>query len=233
MRTLALETSSTTGSIAILEGDHVVAESDLGGLDWGRGQRTAQFVAPALRAILQEANWKPRDVQLVAVTDGPGSFTGLRTGVTTAKVFAYATGAEVVALNTLEVVAAQAKVISGRLWAVMDAQRQQVFAAQFAFAGESGPRTVLATQILDNEAWLHRLTAGDCVTGTGLAKLAQRLPKDIQVVAQEYWTPQAAKLGTLAFAKYQSGLRSDFWKLTPQYFRKSAAEEKFDQGLLK
>jgi len=233
VRTLALETSGSPGSVAVLEDDRVVAESDLAGADLGRGQRTAQSLAPALQSILREAKWEPRDVQLIAVTDGPGSFTGLRAGVTTAKVYAYVTGAEVVAVNTLEVGAAQANVTSDRLWAVMDAQRQQVFVAQFAFTVGTVPNTVLATQILDNEAWLQRLDSADSATGTGLVKLAIRLPKDVQVVAKDRWTPQAATLGRLAFAKYQSGLRSDFWKLVPQYFRKSAAEEKFDQGLLK
>lgn len=233
MRTLALETSGTTGSVALLEDDHVVAESDLRGVDAGRGQRTAQALAPALQAILREVNWKPRDVQLIAVTDGPGSFTSLRAGVTTAKVFAYVTGAEVVAVNTLEVTAAQANVTSNRLWAVMDAQRQQVFAAQFALTGETEPQTLLPTQILDNEVWLQRLVGGDIVTGAGLNKLSNRLPNDVQVVARELWTPQAATLGKLAWAKYQAGRRSDIWTLAPQYFRKSAAEEKFDQGLLK
>jgi len=71
------------------------------------------------------------------------------------------------------------------------------------------------------------------VTGAGLAKLAKHLPKDVEVVGEELWSPRAATLGQIAFAKYQAGLRTDFWKLVPQYFRKSAAEEKFDQGLLK
>ena len=233
MRTLALETSSSTGSVALLEGDRVVVERDLGGADLAGGQRAAQSLAPALRSILREAKWEPRDVRLIAVTDGPGSFTGLRSGVTTAKVFAYVTGAEVVAVNTLEVIASQANVVSNRLWAVLDAQRQQVFAAQFALSGKSAPQTILATQILDNASWLQRLVAGDIVTGTGLAKLAKRLPKDVQIVQNELWLPRAATLGRLAFAKYQAGQRTDFWKLVPQYFRKSAAEEKFDQGLLK
>jgi len=96
MRTIALETSSSSGSIALFEADRLVAESDLGAWELGRGQRTAQSLAPALQSILRQATWKPRDVELIAVTDGPGSFTGLRAGVTTAKVFAYATGAEVV-----------------------------------------------------------------------------------------------------------------------------------------
>lgn len=233
MRILALETSSSSGSIALFDDDRLVADSDLAAFELRRGQRTAQSLAPALQSILRKAAWDPPDVQLIAVTDGPGSFTGLRAGVTTAKVFAYATGAEVVAVNTLEVVAAQAHVVSDRLWVVMDAQRQQLFVALFALSVAAQPRVILATQILDNDVWLQHLGTADFVTGTGLDKLAQRVQSDVQIVPKEAWAPRAVTLGGLALAKYRSGVRSDFWKLAPQYFRKSAAEEKFDQGLIK
>ncbi|MBC8356476.1 MAG: tRNA (adenosine(37)-N6)-threonylcarbamoyltransferase complex dimerization subunit type 1 TsaB [Planctomycetes bacterium] len=228
MRTLAFETSTAMGSVAVLEDDRLLALSEL-----GRVQRTAQSLAPAIRSILQEANWEPSDVQLIAVTNGPGSFTGLRAGVTTAKVFAYVTGADVLALNTLQVIAAQANVTSDRLWCVMDAQRQQVFAAQFEMTDDIVPIPTVATQIIDNEAWMKLLESGDSVTGMGLSKLAEHLSTDINVVAEEAWAPQADTLGRLALAKYQSGERAHFWQLAPQYFRKSAAEEKFDQGLIK
>ncbi|MCA9143661.1 MAG: tRNA (adenosine(37)-N6)-threonylcarbamoyltransferase complex dimerization subunit type 1 TsaB [Planctomycetaceae bacterium] len=228
MRILALETSSSTGSVAALDGDQVIANVDL-----GKAQRTAQSLAPTVQAILRRVNWEPRDVQLVAVTEGPGSFTGLRAGVTTAKVFAYATGASVVAVNTLEVIAAQSSMVSCNLWAVMDAQRQQVFAAEFAVSDNGRPEPVIPTQIIDNDVWLEQLVTCNRVTGPGLSKLAKHLPHGVQVVSDAAWAPQAITLGHLAFLKHQSGARTDFWTLAPQYFRKSAAEEKFDQGLLK
>ena len=206
----------------------VVAEADL-----GKVQRTAQSLAPTLQAILREMNWEPKSVELVAVTGGPGSFTGLRAGITTAKVFAYATEAQVLAVNTLEVIAAQSDVSPGKLWAVMDAQRQQVFAAQFDLSGKGQVELKVATRILDNAAWIKSLSAGVAVTGTGLMKLKNLLPKDANVVREDDWAPRAVTLGLLAFEKHQAGARSDYWQLAPQYFRKSAAEEKFEQGLLK
>ncbi|MEX0712672.1 MAG: tRNA (adenosine(37)-N6)-threonylcarbamoyltransferase complex dimerization subunit type 1 TsaB, partial [Pirellulales bacterium] len=92
MRILALETSGKSGSVAVLRGDVLLAEEPL-----EPSQRSAQSLAPAMRQLLEAVAWTPRDVQLVAVTLGPGSFTGLRVGVTTAKTFAYAVGAVVVA----------------------------------------------------------------------------------------------------------------------------------------
>ena len=58
-----------------------------------------------MAAVLSEAGWRPRDVELVAVTIGPGSFTGLRIGVTTAKTFAYAVKCQAMGIDTLEGVA--------------------------------------------------------------------------------------------------------------------------------
>ena len=70
--------------------------------------RTAQALVPAIRSQFDAAGWKPTDVQLIAVTQGPGSFTGLRVGITTAKTFAYAVSAQVIGVNTLLALAEQA-----------------------------------------------------------------------------------------------------------------------------
>ena len=71
-------------------------------------RRSARTLAPGIRHLLADAGWTPRDVALVAVSIGPGSFTGLRLGVMTAKAFAYAVGAPVLGIGTLEVIAAHA-----------------------------------------------------------------------------------------------------------------------------
>src|SRR5437773_12166637 len=103
MRVLALETSGTAGSVAVLDDEQLLTAVAL-----DPAQRTARTLAPAIRDVLKHVGWAPTDVQLVAVTAGPGSFTGLRLGVTTAKTFAYAAGCEVLGVNTLEVIAGRA-----------------------------------------------------------------------------------------------------------------------------
>ena len=114
--------------------------------------------------------WRPQDVQLVAVTQGPGSFTGLRVGVTAAKTMAYAVGAEVFAVNTLKVIAEQSPAGVQRVCAVLDAQRQQLFAADFQ---RQADRLVEAsgTRIEDIADWLAGLSADTAVSGPGLARL--------------------------------------------------------------
>jgi tRNA threonylcarbamoyladenosine biosynthesis protein TsaB len=195
--------------------------------------RTAQMLAPAMQQTLSNAGWTPQDVRLVAVTIGPGSFTGLRIGVTTAKTFAYAVGCEAMGIDTLEVIAAQAPLGGGEgnrsLWAVLDAQRGQLFAAKFAMrlvGAESGWAVVQPAAILDADEFLAGLVTGDTVTGSGLSRLIDRLPRDVAVVDSSQWQPRAATVGKLAWHDYQLGGRDDFWTLAPRYLRPSAAEEK-------
>ena len=126
MRILAIETSGRRGNVALLEDGYVVIDDQL-----TREQRSAQSLAPAIREALHRVGWRPGQVDVVATTVGPGSFTGLRVGVTAAKTFAYAVDARIVGLNTLQVIAAQTAPDHGQVDVIMNAQRQQLFYAQF------------------------------------------------------------------------------------------------------
>ncbi len=233
MRVLALETSGRSGSIASFEGNRdgpadrpmqIVGQVALPG-----EQRTAQSLLPAIGALLAQCQWEAKSIDLVCVATGPGSFTGLRIGVTTAKTFAYAAGADLVGLHTLAVLAAGIEQTSGRLWAILDAQRQELFAACFALPGEAKNP---ATQIVSIESWLNQLQPGDTIVGPPLVKLRERLPNGVQAVAEKFWQPCAIAVGQLGIVHYSQGKKSDPMQLVPQYFRKSAAEEKAEQAAL-
>ena len=225
MRILALESSGTTGSVAALESDKLLCETPL-----DPSLRSARSLAPAMQRLLAEVGWSPRDVQLVAVTSGPGSFTGLRVGLTTAKAFAYAADAEVLGINTLEVLAEQAPAEATVVHAVLDAQRQELFAATFTHDPTTLSRRLQAAEarILSIDAWLASLSPGDMVIGPVLARLRSRLPVGIQIAPEPSWTPMAASVGRIACRRYASGERQDVFQLTPLYLRRSAAEEKAD-----
>lgn len=233
MRILAIETTEPTGSVAALEDARLVAEVTLVAL-----QRSAQALAPALVELLSHVRWQAADVQLIAVTAGPGSFTGLRVGVTTAKTLAYATGAEVLGVNTLEVIAAQAPPSEATVTAVIDAQRGQLYSATYQ-PRRGKPHeiammncdleTQIETHIVDRDLWLAERQAGEVVTGPGLSRLIDDLPPEVTVVATQDWAPRASTVGKLAFAQYQSGRRDDLFRLAPRYYRLSAAEEKWNE----
>jgi tRNA threonylcarbamoyladenosine biosynthesis protein TsaB len=227
MNHLALETSAFTGSVACLRGGQLLCERLL-----PSEQRSAQSLAPAIEAILREVGWRPRDLRLISFAAGPGSFTGLRVGVTTAKTLAYAVQAEVLAVDTLEALACQAweSGCRGGFHAVLDAQRQQLFAASF-WLNDQGPERRSPTAIVDNAAWLAGLCAGEWVGGPAVERLSGQLPAEV-LAATSAASPKASAVGQIAWRHYEHGRRDDLWKLAPAYYRPSAAEEKAALGEL-
>jgi tRNA threonylcarbamoyladenosine biosynthesis protein TsaB len=225
MRIIALETSGRDGSLAALTAGadavdvlrHVTLPGD---------QRTAQTLAPTLRDLLINVDWSPQEIELVAVANGPGSFTGLRIGVTTAKALAYAAGAGIVGVNTLEVLASQVPDSTVPLWTVMDAQRQELFAARFDIHRVGQHQRNAATQIVPQASWLAGLQPGDQATGPALHRLAPRLPIGVTAVPEEFWQPTAVAVGSVGWQRFSARHRDDVWKLAPRYYRPSAAEEK-------
>jgi tRNA threonylcarbamoyladenosine biosynthesis protein TsaB len=217
-----LETTERIATVAALEGDRLLAEREL-----SPRQRSAQSLAPGIQALLREVGWKPDEVQLVALPVGPGSFTGLRVGVTTAKMFAYAVGAEVLGVNTLEVVAQRAPADAAVLEVALDAQRRQVFVGRVARDAEGRLTWQTETHLEDEADWLARLAPPAAVSGPALRKLRDQVPAGVAVVDESLWTPTAAAAGRLAWRHHQAGRRDDLWTLAPHYYRPSAAEEKW------
>lgn len=225
MKILALETSGRLGSVALLE-----AERD--SISWTleratpADQQTARSLIPTTQTLLAEAGWRPADVQLVAVATGPGSFTGLRIGVVAAKTLAYAVGAQLVGVHTLVAMAEPLQNGAAPLWTILDAQRQELFVSRFEPLAELSSDSAPTTEIVPIDRWLAQLSSGDVVAGPPLEKLQAKLPTGIVVAERQFWNPSAAAVGRLGFLQCQAGRLCSPLELVPNYFRRSAAEEK-------
>jgi tRNA threonylcarbamoyladenosine biosynthesis protein TsaB len=221
MRILAVETTERIGSIALAKGGALLAQREL-----PDNLRSAQSLAPAIRQLLGQVGWTPQEVELVAVTAGPGSFTGLRIGIATAKSFAYAIGAEVLGVDTHETLAWPCPGEVSRLATVIDAQRGEVVARVFQRngSGELAPET--DSELLDVDCWLASLAPGTRVTGPILRRIADRLPAGCEPLPEKLWQPSAGSVALLAHRQHTGGRRDDLWQLLPVYSRPSAAEEK-------
>ncbi|HUE69420.1 MAG TPA: tRNA (adenosine(37)-N6)-threonylcarbamoyltransferase complex dimerization subunit type 1 TsaB [Pirellulaceae bacterium] len=182
MFTLAIETSSKSGTVALLQGDDVAHQRQLDPL-----VGSARTLAPAIEQLLTDQQLRPDQLNLIAVSTGPGSFTGLRVGITTAKTLAYALGCDILGVDTLDAIAAQvpgdvAGAVAGdgarELHAVIDAQRRELFLAWYERTGETD-----ATSCSQGPPWEHtnpRLRlggTGECSTSSPLPGEAE--PRDI------------------------------------------------------
>ncbi|MEQ1824712.1 MAG: tRNA (adenosine(37)-N6)-threonylcarbamoyltransferase complex dimerization subunit type 1 TsaB [Pirellula sp.] len=145
---LALETSGKSGSVALLKSLQGCTQCDLELLESGSG--SAKTLAPAIARLLSRASVAPQQLTAIALITGPGSFTGLRVGVSTAKAMAYALKIPTVEIDTLDVIASQTASSVPILDVVLDAYRGQVFHSRYAFDLPSNLyRKVTETRIVD------------------------------------------------------------------------------------
>ncbi|MEX0677636.1 MAG: tRNA (adenosine(37)-N6)-threonylcarbamoyltransferase complex dimerization subunit type 1 TsaB [Pirellulales bacterium] len=221
MRILAIETVEKAGSVALVEGERVIVERRL---DNQCG--SAQSLAPTIEQLFREAHWRAGDVELVAVATGPGSFTGLRIGVTTAKVFAYASACQVIGVSTMTAIATRVPENVTHFSVILDAHRNELFVADFS--RQEGGRLVgeETTRIESAEQWIAELRPATVVSGPGLAKWSPRLGAETIVVDSALWAATAAAVGRLGWRAFAAGKRTSPFELVPQYFRRAAAEEK-------
>jgi tRNA threonylcarbamoyladenosine biosynthesis protein TsaB len=205
------------------------------------------LLAPMIKSVLDQTDQSMCNIDLIALSTGPGLFTGLRVGVVTAKSLAYATNAHLIGVNTLEVIAAQTAAQTVKegdefgsegvdegiesIRVVLNAQRQQLFCGHYQSDSKWNVCQVEPNQILDREIWLEQVSENDVVTGSGLKPIVDTvrdLDRSVKVAPESTWNCNAGSVGKLAWRQFQSGKRDDLWKLQPFYFRPSAAEEKRD-----
>lgn len=222
-RTIILETSSRAGRLALAQGDTVL---DVRQLDEAR--RHARDLVPALRDLLAAQHWQPRDVQLVVVSKGPGSYTGLRVGIMSAKTFAYATGCPLVAIETMHAIALQSPAEAQAVDVFVDAQQDRVYFQRFIrTGGEEVFTSKTELRIIPFVDWLNDEEKSAWVSGPGLYDKEERLPDTVQVVETSLWIPQPSSLLVLGLERNRKGALDDIWSLEPLYLRPSAAEEQW------
>jgi tRNA threonylcarbamoyladenosine biosynthesis protein TsaB len=220
-RALLIETSGRAGLAALARGDALLSCRRL-----DEARRHARDLAPALAELLAEQGWKARELDVVFVSRGPGSYTGLRVGIMSAKTLAYANGCVLLGIETFAVIAHQAPKEADRLDVLADAQQGKVYVQPFQRAAD-GWRAASDLTIERFEDWMARRDVRSWVSGLGLSVYKSRLPAGISTAAE--CDPKADKLLELGLIRYRAGEQDDPWTLEPIYLRPSAAEEQWKQ----
>lgn len=221
---LFLETSSRVALVGLARGDTVLATRRL-----EETRRHARDLAPAVRELLTEQGWKPADVAAVLAGTGPGSYTGLRVGLMSAKAFAYATGCGLIGIETFAALALQAPAAATALDVFADAQQDRVYWQRFHRQDGAGTWTAAGPLgICAFADWLGLDNKAAWLTGPGLTGKEARVPAGLHVVDRSLWEVRPESLVRLGLARYQSGGRDDPWTLEPLYLRPSAAEQQWE-----
>jgi tRNA threonylcarbamoyladenosine biosynthesis protein TsaB len=208
---LAVDTSTDRESVAVVRGGEVLGEVRLRAGD-GHSRR----VLPAVDFLLGGLGLGPRDLMGFAVTQGPGSFTGLRVGLSTVQGLALAAGTPCIGLCTLDVMAARVAGRAACVAAMMDAYRGQVFGALYDGAG----RLVSERVAEDPRAFLARLPEEALVIGDGArryAELVAEVRPRVAVARDDLFL--AGTLGRLAAPLLAAGEGVPPGELRPLYLR--------------
>jgi tRNA threonylcarbamoyladenosine biosynthesis protein TsaB len=220
-RLLILETSQRRGFAALAQGARILGERPL-----DEARRHARDLAPACADLLREEGWRPADLQGVVVSRGPGSYTGLRVGIMSAKTLAYATGCALIGVETFAAIALQAPDEARTLDVIADAQQDKVYVQRFERGGDRWrARTPLA--IVPAVDWLKTLTPDVWISGPGLEQLGEGVPTRSLFVEEEQRHPHPVSLLRIGLARYAAGEQDDPFGLEPLYLRPSSAEEKW------
>jgi tRNA threonylcarbamoyladenosine biosynthesis protein TsaB len=226
-RALAIETSARTGSIAAVEDERVLAEEQ-----FEHGLQHAAQIIPIIDRLCRAQGWSPADLDELYVSAGPGSFTGLRIGITLAKTMALAGGVKLVAVSTVRVLVENAPPEARHVVLVLDAKRGQIFTARFE-RDEQGAWVEREPAHLDTlTSMLERAPRPVHLLGEGIPYHEQFVPREdaaVVVSEPELWRPRARVVAQIGGAMARAGHFSDPDRFAPIYIRKPEAEEKWEQ----
>ena len=228
------------GSVAVSFDGKVLLHNEL-----SNGQRSAQSLVPTIQTLLSQVDWPVKSLDAIAVALGPGSFTGLRVGLATARMLAYAVGAKLIGVNTLQTIAAnlcdikdskssKSGITGQSVTTAVDAQRGNVSAQTFqlipsrSFPGDLFPEPVDELRLLTLAAWWALANDDETLSFAGpiLFKIADNRPATVHLLDDLLWSPNAIGVSRIAWERLFSGESDDFFALQPYYSRPSAAEEK-------
>ncbi len=194
--------------------------------------RHSAEVFPAILGLLGQFGKKPGQIEQVYISVGPGSFTGLRIAITIAKTMALASGAKIIAVDTLDAIAANVNPQdkSEQLGVILDAKRGQFFIAVYEKTRDEGRETrdaiwqkILPDCLMTAEEFLAQ--CADCgkpiaLIGEGLVFYRNNFThKNIRVLDEKYWNPSATNVYRLGWQMAQRGQFTDPIALTPNYLR--------------
>lgn len=221
MKVLGIETSGNVGGVAICEDKHIIIAKD-----FGAGMQHGKELIPAIRTTLHEIGWKPGDIDLIAVNVGPGSYTGLRVGVTCAKTLAYALNKPIVDVPIFDIIAENYAMGSIPICPIIDAKRNHVYACIYKLEGIQRKRQS-GFLVIQPEKLLSILPRPVIVFGDGVKPYKGIFQqKDIIIDEEGHAIPRAKYVALLGKRMYESGHRCEADKLLPLYLRRAEAIEK-------
>ncbi|MCB9231256.1 MAG: tRNA (adenosine(37)-N6)-threonylcarbamoyltransferase complex dimerization subunit type 1 TsaB [Bacteroidia bacterium] len=217
---LALETATSVSSVAIFAGPEL-----LGNLEFFGQNRHARLLTPMVNTLLHDLELQPADLSAVAVSKGPGSYTGLRVGVSTAKGLCMALDIPLISVGSLDALASEVVPLATELGAqivpMIDARRMEVYTATFDAQGQR--LTEVEAVVVEENSFADLLESGKVIfTGNGAAKCREILQHPNAIIL-DHNLSTARGMGRNAWTKFQTSEFADLLTFEPFYLKEFVA----------
>jgi len=228
MKILAIDTSTASGSIALLEDDRLIAE-----LTTCSQKTHAERLLPSIKGLLEGADARIEEIDCFAVTKGPGSFTGLRIGLSTVKGLAWSLHKPVIGVSTLEALAMNIPYADKPICPILDARKKEVYAGIYRCDGNRLER-IMDDKAIKPAVLLENIKEPTIFIGSRIDVIFNsepRTPNPKLVFAPSHlWLIRAVNIGLLAWKKFKGGEVDSPEAVGLNYLRPSEAELKIKKG---
>ena len=209
---LNIETATKNCSVALSKDGRTIAIRELSEQNFSHAEKLHVFI----EELFAESHLKLQDLSAIAVSQGPGSYTGLRIGVSAAKGLCYALSIPLIAVDTLEILARKIKISNGTILPMIDARRLEVYSAFFdsnyAKIRETKAEIIDKNSFQDETEILHLI-------GDGAMKFKEILTDEKFKYYPEIQFPSAAEMSLISFQKFQNNQFEDVAYFEPFYLK--------------
>lgn len=226
MLTLAMDTATKVCTVALCRDNELLAEYNI-----NMGMTHSEGLLPQIQQLLDRTGVKKNEIELLAVSMGPGSFTGLRIGLATAEAMAYSWQCYLHGVDTLKAMAYNIPVEGVVLSPVLDAQKGNYYQAIYKW--ENGKLVELSpVEVVSKEQLFERLAVHGCpaiILGECKRLEQMELPETVSLASMALRMPRASSVGFLAQNEFNADTDKKIFGLEPYYIRRSEAEELWEK----
>ncbi|MEO6176219.1 MAG: tRNA (adenosine(37)-N6)-threonylcarbamoyltransferase complex dimerization subunit type 1 TsaB [Flavobacterium circumlabens] len=209
---LNIETATKNCSVSIAKNGETILCKEIAEEGYSHAEKLHVFI----EEVLEESGTSVHDLAAIAVSQGPGSYTGLRIGVSAAKGLCFALSIPLIAVETLLTLASQAKISDGKIIPMLDARRMEVYSAVFS-SGLETERPVQAEVIDENS--FQDITETVYFVGDCAEKCKPVLTKENFVFLEDIKYPSAAAMSKISYDKYKINDTVDVAYFEPYYLK--------------
>ena len=231
MKILGIDTSSNASSVAVIEDNKLICEYTV-----NTKTTHSQKLMPMIENMLSMSGINIKEIDAIAICIGPGSFTGLRIGMATAKAISHVNNLPIIGINSLEILAGNMDLCNKKICSILDAQRNQVYTGRYKFENgnivEIQPVDVVEIENLleeiskDSDEWI--------LVGEAVYKYEDKIKeiKNIDIPAPSHNVTKASSLCAIAIKKYNNNIDiHNCYDINPMYIRKSQAEVQYEEKM--